>query len=54
MPWGTIKRLVAEYGIAKRDAETLLALDEFEMRGIRYFEDATGGEAKFGKRAVNL
>lgn len=41
------------YGVSKRDAETLLALDDFELKGVRYFEEVTGGEGKLGKRAVN-
>lgn len=53
MPWETLDRLVGHYGIAKRDAETLLALDEYDLKGVEYFEEITGGEARLGKRAVN-
>lgn len=41
------------YDVAQRDIETLLALDEFEGSGVRYFEEVTGGDAKLGKRAIN-
>lgn len=53
MPWNTVKRLTDFYGVAKRDVDTLLGLDEFEGAGVRYFEEVTGGEAVLGKRAIN-
>jgi aspartyl-tRNA(Asn)/glutamyl-tRNA(Gln) amidotransferase subunit B len=42
------------YGVLKRDVDTLLGLDEFEGAGVKFFEEVTGGEAKLGKRAINL
>lgn len=53
MPWDTVTRLTGHYGVAKRDVETLLALDEYEGAGIKYLEEVTGGDAKLGKRAIN-
>lgn len=53
MPWDTALRLTSHYGVAKRDVETLLALDEYDGAGITYFEEVTGGDAKLGKRAIN-
>jgi Asp-tRNA(Asn)/Glu-tRNA(Gln) amidotransferase B subunit len=53
MPWDTVKRLTEHYGVAGRDVETLLGLDEFDGQGVEYFENVTGGEAKLGKRAIN-
>jgi aspartyl-tRNA(Asn)/glutamyl-tRNA(Gln) amidotransferase subunit B len=53
MPWNTVKRLTDFYGVAKRDVDTLIGLDEFEGAGVRYFEEVAGGEAVLGKRAIN-
>ena len=53
MPWNTVKRLTEVYGVSKKDVETLLALDEFDGAGVRYFEDETAGDPKLGKRAIN-
>ena len=53
MPWDTVKRLTEHYGVAGRDVETLLGLDEFDGEGVKYFEEVTGGQAKLGKRAIN-
>lgn len=44
---------MAQYNVGQKDVETLLALDEFDGNGIRYFEEVTGGDAKLGKRAIN-
>lgn len=53
MPWDTVTRLTKHYGVAQRDVETLLALDEYDGAGVQYFEQVTGGEATLGKRAIN-
>ena len=53
MPWDTVKRLTEYYGVAGRDVETLLGLDEFDGEGVKYFEKVTGGDANLGKRAIN-
>lgn len=53
MPWDTTIRLVKQYSVGQRDVETLLALDEFDGAGIRYFEEVTLGDVKLGKRAIN-
>lgn len=53
MPWDTTTRLMTHYNVGQRDVETLLALDEFDGNGVKYFEEVTGGEAKLGKRAIN-
>jgi aspartyl-tRNA(Asn)/glutamyl-tRNA(Gln) amidotransferase subunit B len=53
MPWDTVTRLVERYGLAKRDAETLVGLDEYEGKGVAYFEDVVQGDVKLGKKASN-
>lgn len=54
LPWTTIERLTSTYGVAKRDAETLLGLDEYEASGVAYFESAVGKDGELGKRTLNL
>jgi aspartyl-tRNA(Asn)/glutamyl-tRNA(Gln) amidotransferase subunit B len=44
MPWDTVKRLTEHYGVAGRDIETLLGLDEFDGQGVEYFENVTGAK----------
>lgn len=53
MPWESVDRLVGQYDVAKRDVETLVGLDEYEGKGLQYYEEVTGGEAKIGKKALN-
>ncbi|WWD19307.1 glutamyl-tRNA(Gln) amidotransferase subunit B, mitochondrial [Kwoniella shandongensis] len=53
MPWQSVERLTTEYGVTKRDVETLLGLDEYKATGVRYFEDVAGGDKKLAKRAMN-
>ncbi|KAK8854557.1 glutamyl-tRNA(Gln) amidotransferase subunit B, mitochondrial [Kwoniella newhampshirensis] len=53
MPWQSVERLMTEYGVTKRDVETLLGLDEYEARGVKYFEDVVGGNRSVAKRAMN-
>ena len=53
MPWQAVDRLTSTYGVTPRDVETLIGLDEYTLKGIRYYEDVSGGDAKLGKRAIN-
>ncbi|KAL7422524.1 hypothetical protein Q5752_003172 [Cryptotrichosporon argae] len=51
LPWMTIQRLVADHGLSQRDAETLLGLDEYDGRGVAYFEEVSAKVG--GRKAVN-
>ncbi|WVN86283.1 aspartyl/glutamyl-tRNA(Asn/Gln) amidotransferase, B subunit [Cryptococcus depauperatus CBS 7841] len=53
MPWQSVNRLTQEYGVTKRDAETLLGLDEYGAKGIIYFEQVVGENKKMSKKAIN-
>lgn len=53
MPWDTVQRLTAEFGVVKRDVETLVALDEYEGKGVAYFEQVVQGDKQIGKKASN-
>lgn len=53
MPWDTVERLTAEFGLVKRDVETLVALDEYEGKGVAYFEQVVQGDEQIGKKASN-
>ncbi|GFZ52056.1 carbon-nitrogen ligase with glutamine as amido-N-donor [Saitozyma sp. JCM 24511] len=53
MPWDTVQRLTAEFGVVKRDVETLVALDEYEAKGVAYFEQVVQGDKQIGKKASN-
>lgn len=53
MPWKTVDRLSSQYGLAPRDVETLIGLDEYEAAGVRYFEEVANNDTSVGKRACN-
>jgi aspartyl-tRNA(Asn)/glutamyl-tRNA(Gln) amidotransferase subunit B len=53
MPWDVVDRLVQQYGVTQRDLETLVGLDEYEGKGLRYYEDVTQGNEKIRKKALN-
>ncbi|WWC90442.1 aspartyl/glutamyl-tRNA(Asn/Gln) amidotransferase, B subunit [Kwoniella dendrophila CBS 6074] len=53
MPWDVVKRLTNTYSVQKRDVETLIGLDEYHARGIRYYEDVVAGDKKIAKKAMN-
>lgn len=53
MPWVTVKRLTAAYGLDSRDVETLIGLDEYHGAGIAYFEEVVGGDVALGRKASN-
>lgn len=53
MPWQSVERLVKAYGVTKRDAETLLGLDEYGAQGIAYFEEVVKQDKKIAKKASN-
>lgn len=53
MPWQTTERLVKDYGLSSKDADTLLNLDEYHAAGVRYFEEVTQGYVALGKKASN-
>ncbi|TXT09206.1 hypothetical protein VHUM_02680 [Vanrija humicola] len=53
MPWVTVKRLTAAYGLDSRDVETLIGLDEYTGAGIAYFETVVGNDAALGRKASN-
>ncbi|TYJ57274.1 glutamyl-tRNA(Gln) amidotransferase subunit B, mitochondrial [Cryptococcus floricola] len=53
MPWESVERLGDDYGVTKRDAETLLGLDEYHATGIAYYEQVVSGENKIAKKATN-
>jgi aspartyl-tRNA(Asn)/glutamyl-tRNA(Gln) amidotransferase subunit B len=53
MPWDTVERLTAEFGLVRRDVETLVALDEYEGKGVAYFEQVVQGDKQIGKKASN-
>ncbi|OXB35654.1 glutamyl-tRNA(Gln) amidotransferase subunit B, mitochondrial [Cryptococcus neoformans] len=53
MPWQIVERLVKAYGVTKRDAETLLGLDEYGAQGIAYFEEVVKQDKKIAKKATN-
>lgn len=53
MPWQSVERLVKTYGVTKRDAETLLGLDEYSAQGIAYFEEVVEQDKKIAKKATN-
>ena len=52
MPWETDVRLQKDYGLSRRDVDTLLSLDEYGGAGVSYFE-AVVPEPKLGKKACN-
>lgn len=52
MPWETDTRLQKDYGLNRRDVDTLLSLDEYGGAGIAYFE-AVVPEPTLGKKACN-
>lgn len=52
MPWDTDARLQKEYGLERRDVDTLLSLDEYGGEGVDYFE-AVVPTPDMGKRACN-
>lgn len=52
MPWETDARLQADYGLSRRDVNTLLSLDEYTGAGVKYFEEVVP-EPKLGKKACN-
>ncbi|WVQ81820.1 glutamyl-tRNA(Gln) amidotransferase subunit B, mitochondrial [Cryptococcus sp. DSM 104549] len=56
MPWHEVDILVDSFGMTKRDAETIVALDEYSNAGFVYFQEVVGGEAdaKFAKRAMSF
>lgn len=53
MPWQTTERLVRDYGLSGKDADTLLNMDEYHAAGVRYFEDVVQGDLALGKKASN-
>lgn len=65
MPWKTVERLLGTHeGLEARDVETMIALDEYEGKGVRYFEDVLAsmpgsegekdsGRGRRGKKVVN-
>ena len=53
MPWDTVERIVKTYDVPKRDVETLLGLDEYNARGIKFFEEVARGDVNLGKRTLN-
>lgn len=55
LPWETVQRLVREYpGLEDRDVETMISLDEYHGRGVRYYEEMMSGlERRKGKKAAN-
>lgn len=53
LPWETVTRISEQYGVPKRELETLMGLDEYHAAGINYFEEITQGDVKLGKRALN-
>lgn len=54
MPWETAARLQAAYGLSRRDADTLLSLDEYGGAGAAYFEAVAGDAATgTGRKACN-
>lgn len=55
MPWVTVERLTGIYhGLEARDVETMIQLDEYQGRGVAYFEEMMRGlDAKKGKKAAN-
>lgn len=53
MPWQSVERLVKTYGVTKRDAETLLGLDEYGAQGMTYFEEVVKQDKKIAKKAIN-
>ncbi|WVQ72704.1 glutamyl-tRNA(Gln) amidotransferase subunit B, mitochondrial [Cryptococcus sp. DSM 104548] len=53
MPWESVDRLGREYGVTKRDAETLLGLDEYHASGVAYYEHVVSGHTKIAKKATN-
>ena len=53
MPWEVADRLVQQFGVVRRDVETLIGLDEYEGLALKYFEEVTQGEERIGKKALN-
>lgn len=53
MPWQSVERLVKTYGVTKRDAETLLGLDEYGAQGMTYFEEVVKQDKRIAKKAIN-
>lgn len=54
MPWETATRLQSDYGLTRRDVDTLLSLDEYGGAGVAYFEAvAPSTDPKLGKKACN-
>ncbi|KAL0247409.1 glutamyl-tRNA(Gln) amidotransferase subunit B, mitochondrial [Cryptococcus tetragattii IND107] len=53
MPWQSVERLLEAYGVTKRDAETLLGLDEYGAQGMTYFEEVVKQDKKIAKKAIN-
>ena len=53
MLWDTVDRLTGLYGVARRDVETLIGLDEYDAKGVKYYEDVTRGNVELGKKALN-
>ena len=53
MPWEAADRLVQQFGVVRRDVETLIGLDEYDGLALKYFDQVTRGEEKIGKKALN-
>jgi aspartyl-tRNA(Asn)/glutamyl-tRNA(Gln) amidotransferase subunit B len=54
MPWETVQRLIRQYGLNEKDAETITNLDEYDGAGVRYFETAAAGlEAEQARKVGN-
>jgi aspartyl-tRNA(Asn)/glutamyl-tRNA(Gln) amidotransferase subunit B len=54
LPGQTVHRLIEQYGVPKKEVETLIGLDEYHFQGVAYFEQVSQGDNDLGKRALNL
>jgi hypothetical protein len=53
LPWEAVQRLTDRFGADKRDVETLLSLDEYNVAGLLYLEEVVQGDTHLGKKALN-